>query len=472
MNKRYQLSWDLWPKAGMLEGYPSTDYFCIHTLIAPAIIYVGDELYSMPDYGNYHTPSLQYSYDKANWFDIPANRLITITNCAYFKSPTEHTIWSGSFSCNKPFYVSGKLSTLINPNPDAQTVHIPHNGFQYLFSSPNIPEGFSLDYLLSAKYLLFNNLIDDLGVISDSQSESLSSANYRGAFRGMFRHCGALVPPDTINPINVTFAMCEEMFRYSGIKYMPSLPTLDLGRKTITSYKMSGSVGIQVPFATVDNITNWNILSTVYYTSANCYLNMFADCRSLTTISNLPATSLSKWSYSSMFRNCVNLITAPAIAAITVVYECFYEMFANCTKLENPATIIETLQTYTYNSNYLFRGYGTGASNDNSQPIFRGMYLNCTNLKYMPKLPKLDMSSFSYSEVRHPDYPCLNMLKSCTQIKLTASTTTETPYVFKIPYAYQSFLEDTDDIGVYVVDNNNSKPALNTTYYCNLQTIQ
>lgn len=216
----------------MLEGYPSTDYFCIHVLITPAVVKVYPAAHNT-SYSNAPL-QLQYSYDKVNWQTLSDGvNNINVSNCVYFRSTKEHVVWSGAFLCNKPYYVSGKLSTLINPDPTLTQVHFPVNGFNYLFGNmPNtiLPEGFHTKYLYSAKYLLFDNLIDDLGGVTDN-------TNTKGKLYRLFWQCiGLITPPDYIDPINITPYMCYEMFRSSEISSIPTLSVTNLGEKTMTRY--------------------------------------------------------------------------------------------------------------------------------------------------------------------------------------------------------------------------------------------
>ena len=64
-----------------------------------------------------------------------------------------------------------------------------------------------------------------------------------------------------------------------------------------------------------------------------CFYYMFYDCTSLTTVPDLPATTLANYCYAYMFRGCTNLTTAPELPATTLADYCYRSMFYNCTKL-------------------------------------------------------------------------------------------------------------------------------------------
>jgi hypothetical protein len=90
---------------------------------------------------------------------------------------------------------------------------------------------------------------------------------------------------------------------------------------------------------------------------------MFANCTSLTTAPELPATTLADECYNCMFNGCTSLTTVPKILpATTLVSYCYNGMFANCTSLttapELPAAkLVEgcygSMFTWCTNLNYI-----------------------------------------------------------------------------------------------------------------------
>ena len=129
--------------------------------------------------------------------------------------------------------------------------------------------------------------------------------------------------------------------------------------------------------------------------ASNCYYGMFYGCTNLNSAPALPATTLASNCYHSMFRGCTNLNTAPALPAEKLAVGCYYGMFYGCTNLDTaPALPAKTLADYCYY--YMFRG--------------------CTNLKTAPELPATTLASGSYSY----------MFSGCTNLKTVSDLPAET----------------------------------------------
>jgi surface protein len=62
---------------------------------------------------------------------------------------------------------------------------------------------------------------------------------------------------------------------------------------------------------------------------------MFNGCHSLTTVPELPATTLESSCYAYMFRNCTGLTTAPELPSTTLASYCYQAMFYGCNSLES-----------------------------------------------------------------------------------------------------------------------------------------
>lgn len=63
------------------------------------------------------------------------------------------------------------------------------------------------------------------------------------------------------------------------------------------------------------------------------YSGMFRNCTLLTTVPELPATTLSWGCYETMFTGCTSLTTAPELPATTLSSDCYNGMFSGCTNL-------------------------------------------------------------------------------------------------------------------------------------------
>ena len=72
------------------------------------------------------------------------------------------------------------------------------------------------------------------------------------------------------------------------------------------------------------------------FTSTECYREMFRNCSSLTTVPDLPATTVASGCYWNMFRLCNGLTTASGVLpAETLAEDCYREMFRQCSNLKS-----------------------------------------------------------------------------------------------------------------------------------------
>lgn len=65
------------------------------------------------------------------------------------------------------------------------------------------------------------------------------------------------------------------------------------------------------------------------------FLNLFRGCTSLTSVPELPATTLVDSCYYGLFRDCTSLTSAPALPATTLANNCYYKMFNGCSSLSS-----------------------------------------------------------------------------------------------------------------------------------------
>ena len=90
---------------------------------------------------------------------------------------------------------------------------------------------------------------------------------------------------------------------------------------------------------------------------------MFDGCTSLTTIPNLPATTLVTFCYQFMFRSCTGLVETPdgwyLPAQITASSSC-YAMFGGCSKLQKIAVAYSGTITASHWSSFLYNVSKTG----------------------------------------------------------------------------------------------------------------
>ena len=90
---------------------------------------------------------------------------------------------------------------------------------------------------------------------------------------------------------------------------------------------------------------------------------MFSGCTSLTTVPNLPATTLSENCYQYMFNGCTGLVETPAgwyLPAQTTETNSCSNMFAYCSKLQKMAVSYSGAITSSHWRNFLYNVSKTG----------------------------------------------------------------------------------------------------------------
>lgn len=127
--------------------------------------------------------------------------------------------------------------------------------------------------------------------------------------------------------------------------YVRGMLIADNTASNYTQFKMTGKIASSGNCNAIWNYQNLNAPLKKY-----CGACMFGDCASLTTASELPATTLDTHCYYRMFRNCTSLTTAPKILPATTLAEgCYQQMFYNCTSLTtSPELPAPTLTTSCY----------------------------------------------------------------------------------------------------------------------------
>lgn len=130
--------------------------------------------------------------------------------------------------------------------------------------------------------------------------------------------------------------------------------------------------------------------------SNGCYNSMFYKCTSLVNAPTLPSTTLKNRCYFNMFYGCTSLVKAPEIKATTLADECCYMMFYGCTSLNTaPELKATTLAPSCYN----------------------GMFYNCTSLTKAPELPAIELANNCYN----------NMFYNCSKLNYIKALFTTTP---------------------------------------------
>ena len=94
--------------------------------------------------------------------------------------------------------------------------------------------------------------------------------------------------------------------------------------------------------------------------SAYCYAYMFSGCSSLTAAPALPATTLAESCYAEMFNDCASLVQAPELPATTLVANCYRQIFGFCSNLNYVKAMFTTITVASALSNWLFSVSSTG----------------------------------------------------------------------------------------------------------------
>ena len=195
------------------------------------------------------------------------------------------------------------------------------------------------------------------------------------------------------------------------------------GESNYNKFVMTGSIAASGNIMSIiDNGAN----NTTTIPADYCFCSLFRECAPLTTVPELPATTLRWGCYRSMFQNCTSLTTAPALPATTLAENCYRSMFYDCTGLTTATTLpATTLTTYCYY--YMFRGC-TALTAAPALPAttlaascYYGMFQNCTSLTIAPELPATTLAENCYRSMFHtctsltsaPVLPATTLTQNC-----------------------------------------------------------
>ncbi|MBO4810361.1 MAG: leucine-rich repeat protein [Prevotella sp.] len=128
-------------------------------------------------------------------------------------------------------------------------------------------------------------------------------------YYSMFDGCGGITRAPELPAKKMTVACYADMFRGTGLTKAPALPATEFD-----DYSFDPET--------------WEEFGSI-----DCYMEMFANCKSLVEAPALPATTLVHGVYQLMFSGCTNLKTAPDLPASKVAEVAYYRMFYGCSKL-------------------------------------------------------------------------------------------------------------------------------------------
>ena len=148
-----------------------------------------------------------------------------------------------------------------------------------------------------------------------------------------------------------------------------------------------------------------------------CFGGCFFGCRALTSVPELPATTLAEHCYEEMFTACSGLTSIPAnlLPATTLAWYCYYQMFRGCSGLTTvPVNLLHatTLELGCYRD--MFENCTGIASLPNNmlpamtltKECYAGMFRGCTSLTEVPTLPATSLNENCYN----------GMFRGCTSL--------------------------------------------------------
>ena len=150
----------------------------------------------------------------------------------------------------------------------------------------------------------------------------------KGCFYGLFYGADELTNATGLYLGETSLAESCYMMMFENCYSLTSIPTLPA--TTMASrcyYEMFKNTSItSAPSLPATNLAPY------------CYKNMFESCTSITSAPNLPATTLATGCYQGMFNTCTYLTTAPVLRATTLAEYCYRYMFMGCVRLNSVTT--------------------------------------------------------------------------------------------------------------------------------------
>jgi len=160
-----------------------------------------------------------------------------------------------------------------------------------------------------------------------------------------------------------------------------------------------------------------NFLNGISTMVPYAYWGMFANCKSLVSAPELPATVLASGCYTEMFDGCENLVWAPDLNATRrlklnpdytigvedgMSYYCYRSMFRNCKSLLNAPKLDSPKLGFS---------------------CYEMMFKGCSSLEEAPELPATELTNGCY----------LEMFMGCSKLKITTDSTKGQTKIFTCP---------------------------------------
>ena len=360
--------------------------------------------------------TLQYSYNKTDWFEASNSSDIQLepNKKVYFKGTiskapeyrdTPIINFEGDGS---PLYAGGSIMSLQDGNPDETTIKYNYE-FKGLFglsgtlvTPPELPA-------TKLTYGCYEEMFKGCTSLNNAPELPATELN-DGCYESMFDGCTSLKTAPNLPSVTLKIRCYYGMFRdCTSLKSAPELPATTIA--SYCYYEMFKGCTSLISAPTVLPATELTDINDNENLAGYCYFKMFEGCTSLTTAPVLPATKISNRCYASMFANCTSLVNAPALPATELIDACYASMFANCTSLINtpelPATSLDYMcyESMFFGCTSLVNAHMLPATTL-SQDCYYGMFEGCTSLIQAPDLTATEPAGNCYN----------NMFKGCSKL--------------------------------------------------------
>ena len=286
--------------------------------------------------------TIEYSIDNGHTWNCLTNLSLPAGHEAQFRNAQSKG--NDSFIIEGYFNVSGHISTLA---PNGTTA------FMWMFLRTNVVDASKLilDYdelWARAYYGMFQ------GCTSLTTAPALPATELAyGCYSFMFRDCTSLATAPELPATTLAYRCYSYMFDgCTSLTTAPELPATTL-TQSCYAYMFWGCTRLitapsVLPATTLAQgcyyymfygcISLVNPPSSIGTSSTtmseNACTSMFAECTSLTTAPELPATELAPCCYAGMFYGCENLTTAPMLLAAKAKDKSYFNMFIACKSLK------------------------------------------------------------------------------------------------------------------------------------------
>ena len=227
------------------------------------------------------------------------------------------------------------------------------------------------------------------------------------ACKNFFKNSTALTNSPTLPSTKLATGCYSNMFE--GCTSLIELPVLPAGISCSTNELADNCYASMFKGCTSLTTIPSDTIFRSCILANRCYANMFEGCTSLTTVNGLNVHfSTADNCFNGTFKGCINLTTVSDFSSsITTATRCYYEMFSGCTSLVNMPNIDLSGGLSSYCCAYMFDGCTslvipsgmslTGNSIiDAADYCYAGMFRNCSNIEYAPKLMNRTLASRCY----------------------------------------------------------------------------